>query len=94
MVGGQVASCSNHPGREAAGVCVACRTRICSECVTRVDGIGYCVSCLSSLAAEGAPEPIAAPKAVSKVFGGLALGTFFTTLVLVAWALTEVVMRG
>lgn len=91
---GQVASCLNHPSREAVGVCVACRTRVCSECVTRVDGIGYCVSCLASLAAEGAPKPAAAPRAVSRAFGVAALGGFFIVLVLLSWGLTEVVMPG
>ena len=49
----QVAGCENHPAREAIGVCVACRRRVCGECATKIEGINYCVSCLSGLAAEG-----------------------------------------
>jgi hypothetical protein len=42
--------CANHPRREAIGICVRCRTRVCGECTTKVDGINYCVSCLATLA--------------------------------------------
>jgi hypothetical protein len=49
----QVAGCENHPAREAIGLCVACRRRVCGECATKIEGINYCVSCLSGLAAEG-----------------------------------------
>ena len=42
-------SCFLHPERKAIGLCVLCRTPICSECSTRVDGINYCQSCLSTL---------------------------------------------
>lgn len=45
-----VATCKNHPDREAIGICVRCRSRNCSECVTKVDGINYCVGCLAELA--------------------------------------------
>ena len=49
----QVAGCENHPTREAIGLCVSCRRRVCGECSTKIEGINYCVSCLSGLAAEG-----------------------------------------
>lgn len=49
----QAAGCENHPTREAIGLCVECRQRVCGECATKVDGINYCVSCLSGLAADG-----------------------------------------
>ena len=48
-----IATCENHPQREAIGVCVQCRTRVCSECSTKVEGINYCVRCLAGLAREG-----------------------------------------
>ena len=52
-----VASCQNHPDREAIGICVRCRRRNCSECVTKIDGINYCVGCLADLArAAGSVE--------------------------------------
>ncbi|MEW6378440.1 MAG: hypothetical protein AB1611_02400 [bacterium] len=43
------ANCILHPHRKAFGLCVQCRTPICSECSTRVDGINYCQSCLCGL---------------------------------------------
>jgi len=42
-------NCFLHPERKAIGICVLCRTAICSECSTRVDGINYCQSCLATL---------------------------------------------
>lgn len=48
----QIAVCANHAQREAIGVCVRCRTRVCSECATKVDGINYCVACLAGLAVD------------------------------------------
>lgn len=39
--------CRNHPERPATGICVACRTSICGECVTKVQGINYCSACLT-----------------------------------------------
>ena len=48
-----VAACENHRQREAIGVCVQCRRRVCSECSTKVEGINYCVTCLAGLAREG-----------------------------------------
>ena len=53
----QVAGCENHPAREAIGLCVKCRRRVCGECATKIEGINYCVSCLSGLAAEGGRNP-------------------------------------
>lgn len=44
------APCQNHPAREALGICVSCRAQVCSECVTKVDGINYCVKCLAAMA--------------------------------------------
>lgn len=48
------ATCQNHPGREAIGICIECRARICTECVTKVDGINFCVGCYAKLADRGA----------------------------------------
>ena len=48
-----VAACENHLQREAIGVCVQCRVRVCSECSTKVEGINHCVTCLAGLAREG-----------------------------------------
>lgn len=51
------ATCVNHRAREAVGICVRCRTQICSECVTKADGINYCVRCFSALADDDASAP-------------------------------------
>ena len=86
-------ACANHPAREALGICVRCRTRICAECVTRVDGINYCVRCLETLATErtSLPPPAIAPKArtgIGWAIGGLVVLSSMVALVL------EALLRG
>ncbi|MBW2461623.1 MAG: hypothetical protein JRH11_08240 [Deltaproteobacteria bacterium] len=88
------ATCLNHPRREAIGVCVKCRGQMCSECVTRVDGINYCVTCLARLAdAEkpaGAGASVVVPRALAPAFAM----AWLTLLTLLAWGLVEVVFPG
>ncbi|MCC7539557.1 MAG: hypothetical protein IT379_25250 [Deltaproteobacteria bacterium] len=86
-------ACANHPSREALGICVACKTRVCAECVTRVDGINYCVRCLETLATERTSLPPAAAETTTRggiawAIGGGLLLVGMTTLVL------EVLLRG
>ena len=69
-----VAACENHPQREAIGVCVKCRTRVCSECSTKVDGINYCVRCLAGLAGANAQT-----KGAAKERGASRYGVYFAT---------------
>ncbi|MBK8170348.1 MAG: hypothetical protein IPK60_08370 [Sandaracinaceae bacterium] len=82
------AACQNHPGREALGICVRCRAQVCSECVTKVDGINYCVNCLAALAqpTDGGAE--AATRLVPALTWALVLfvGVIF---VLMAWGMLE-----
>lgn len=53
----QAAACAFHAEREALGVCVACRARVCAECTTKVEGINFCVRCLAARArAEAVPQ--------------------------------------
>jgi hypothetical protein len=88
------AVCQNHLDREAIGVCIKCRSRICSECVTKVDGINYCVTCLSTLAGHGRKERskrtwvLPRPLAPAVAMGWLVL------LTLMAWGLVELALAG
>lgn len=96
MLAAGVASCRNHAEREALGVCVRCRARVCAECVTKVDGINYCVGCLAELAkaegraggAETRDRSLAGPAAWALALLG---GAF---LVLATWGLVEVALPG
>ena len=88
------AACQNHPSREAIGICVECRARVCSECVTKVDGINYCVSCLSALADRGARKHTAERRPTPRwlaYFAALALASIAT---LMTWGLLEVALPG
>ena len=88
------ATCQHHPEREAIGVCVACRTRLCGECVTKVEGINHCVACLAKLAAEGARRPIEARRAPLEANAPWAAGTYLLVLSLAAWCMLEVLLPG
>jgi len=89
MLPGPVAACQSHADREAIGVCVACRARICAECSTKVDGINHCVRCLAALAA---PAPARAPAARGSALGAVwALGWLAAGTLLV-WAFLEIAL--
>jgi hypothetical protein len=83
----QIAACPNHPTREAIGICVRCRARLCSECATKVDGINYCVACLDVLAARGARAPV---QRSGRLRTYLAAFAYLLTLSLLAWGVLEV----
>lgn len=82
------AVCANHPQREASGICVACRTQVCSECSTKVDGINYCVACLGRLGPGQSRVAEASPQ-LSATSASIWLAMSFATLVLATWALLE-----
>lgn len=94
MIPTAAASCQNHPEREAIGICVKCRTRVCSECVTKVDGINYCVGCLAWLAEVGGEQKRAETKPASPVLAAFSAFGFFIVLALMAWVLVEAAMPG
>ena len=80
----QIAACPNHPTREAIGICVRCRSRLCSECATKVDGINYCVACLRALAERPAPLPHAA---TSPIAAHVVAAAYVAALALLMWGL-------
>jgi len=45
-----MAVCRYHPERPGIGVCMRCRSVICTDCCTRVDGVNHCHACLKALA--------------------------------------------
>ena len=88
-----IATCENHLQREAIGVCVECRTRVCSECSTKVDGINYCVRCLQGLAQQGD----AAQKRTRAAAGNtayLAAAGYLVLLSVAMWTLFFVLLPG
>lgn len=88
-----IASCENHPAREAIGICVQCRTRVCSECSTKVEGINYCVRCLSGLAAQGGRTPGVRRKG-SSGSAYFAASVYFGLLSVGMWLLLQVMLPG
>jgi hypothetical protein len=41
--------CHNHPGREAASLCIECGRSFCRECITEHDDRMFCSSCIGKL---------------------------------------------
>jgi hypothetical protein len=85
----QIAACPNHPQREAIGICIECRRRVCSECATKIDGINYCVDCLASLARSLAP---ASATRRPQLAAYVSAGAYFVVLSGLAWVLLEVML--
>ncbi len=88
------AACQNHPERNAIGVCVECRARVCGECVTKVDGINYCVSCLAVLAERGARARKAERRPTSPWVARALASLLIGAATLLTWVLLEVALPG
>ena len=89
---GPTARCANHADREAMGICVRCRTLVCAECVTQVDGINHCVACLAAAAAARASAPAPTAKQARPGSGSLVLLTILLALAL--WGVLEATLPG
>ena len=88
------AACRNHLDREAIGICVECRSRICSECVTKVDGINYCVACYARLADQGASARSEEAKATSPALAYMAAVGLLLMSTLLTWGLLSAALPG
>ena len=87
-------ACRNHPARDAIGICVECRARVCGECVTKVDGINYCVRCYGALAEKGAAQSREDTAATPIWRARLAAGALLLLLSALTWGLFEVALPG
>lgn len=72
-------------------MCVRCRTRVCSECSTKVDGINYCVACLAGLAVDGAR---AAANGGKSRFTGVVASLYLIALCALVWGFLELMLPG
>jgi hypothetical protein len=63
---------------------------MCSDCITKIDGINHCRGCLEGLSsAHAAQSPKLRPH-----HDGIALGVGLLTISLLAWFMLEVMMPG
>lgn len=88
------AACQNHPKREAIGICIECRAQICSECVTKVDGINYCVACYAAIAERGARTKAGARAPTPEWLAVAATLGLLLVTTLLTWGLVEVAFPG
>ena len=70
-----------------------CRTRVCSECSTKVDGINYCVRCLSGLAAQGG-RTVGVRRAPTRAAAWVSASVYFSLLSAGMWLLLQVMLPG
>jgi hypothetical protein len=84
------ATCTHHPLRDAVGICVRCSRAMCSDCITKIDGINHCRGCLQELSGTAKP----AAERTRKPHDELALGVGVLTMSVLAWLMLEVMMPG
>lgn len=65
-------ACQHHSEEAAVGICVRCGAPLCDACITKLDGINHCRSCLLLRAAQPEAESVPVPSAL-RVNGWLAL---------------------
>jgi hypothetical protein len=77
------------------GICVRCGTLVCAECVTQVEGVNHCVSCLAAAAVARASAPPAAPaRAARPSTGWTPLLLSGVLLALALWGILEATLPG
>ena len=74
-------------------MCVQCRTRVCSECSTKVEGINYCVRCLAGLAREGG-RTLGRRTQASRRGAYFAITGYLVLLTGAMWLLLNVLLPG
>ncbi len=57
----RVRACQHHPEEAALGICIVCSAPLCDACITKLDGINHCRSCLLVRAAEPSRDSVRAP---------------------------------
>jgi hypothetical protein len=67
----RVRACQHHPEEAALGICIVCSAPLCDACITKVDGINHCRTCLLALAAGLTRATPRAPGKLDAAFGWL-----------------------
>jgi hypothetical protein len=85
------AHCSQHPAREAVGICVRCRASMCSDCITKIDGINHCRACLDELTRSERKKHTDRARGLPS---WLVLGVGIPLLTMLSYFMLDVVMPG
>jgi hypothetical protein len=85
------ASCEQHEGRAAVGICVHCKRPLCGDCITKVDGINHCRACLET---QAPAPPQSARRPLGAVPARLLLGAGVGALWLLAWIALSALLPG
>jgi hypothetical protein len=84
------AFCEQHAGRAALGICVHCKRTLCGDCITKIDGINHCRSCLEARA----PAAARARRSLGALPARLLLGAGVGALWLLAWVALSALLPG
>ena len=76
-------NCTQHPEREAVGMCVGCGKPFCAECLVTVGGKNYCRDCVAELAGKQTEQTLPPQKSMFTAvllaifLGGLGIHRFY-----------------
>lgn len=65
--------CVNHPARDGVGICMTCKSVVCDECSTKIDGINTCLGCLNRKVGKQRKAPGLIARSANLIFGVAAL---------------------
>ena len=77
-------ACQHHPEEAALGICIVCSAPLCDACITKLDGINHCRSCLLARAEEPARAVVRAPGRASSALGWLSFAAGVLLLAVLA----------
>jgi hypothetical protein len=72
-----MAVCRYHPDRPGIGICLRCRSAVCEDCCTRIDGVNHCHACLKALGRRTEPRRSGRAALVTGALGLLGLAWLF-----------------
>jgi hypothetical protein len=73
------------------GICVRCRTALCGECITKLDGVNHCRACLEQLARRS-KAPLAARS--GNLSASIAITFGLSILSALTWFTLQMLMPG
>lgn len=89
--GAPSATCSQHSLREAVGICVVCKNAMCSDCITKFDGINHCRACIERIVKSAAVVKVPDRERIPGwVLGGVAVGL----LTVLSYFMLEALLPG
>lgn len=87
-------ACQHHPEEAALGICIVCSAPLCDACITKLDGINHCRSCLLTRAASDLPRPPRALSPLGATLGWLSFAAGVLALAALALRTLDALLPG